>query len=97
MLGEGARTEEAAEQYFAAYDARHRGDWPRAGKRPLPARPGISVKFSALHPRYEAISRRRVLDELVPRLRSWRGMRAGSISISPSTRRKPTGWNCRSR
>src|SRR5262249_55439105 len=32
------------------------------------ARPGISVKFSALHPRYEAISRRRVLSELVPRV-----------------------------
>ena len=31
-------------------------------------RPGISVKLSALHPRYEAISRERVLDELTPRL-----------------------------
>jgi RHH-type proline utilization regulon transcriptional repressor/proline dehydrogenase/delta 1-pyrroline-5-carboxylate dehydrogenase len=34
----------------------------------LPARPGISVKLSALHPRYEAISRERVLKELAPRL-----------------------------
>ena len=31
-------------------------------------RPGISVKLSALHPRYEAISRDRVLAELTPRL-----------------------------
>ena len=34
----------------------------------MPQRPGISVKLSALHPRYEAISRDRVLGELVPRV-----------------------------
>ena len=34
----------------------------------LPGRPGISVKLSALHPRYEAISRDRVRAELRPRL-----------------------------
>ncbi len=32
--------------------------------------PGISVKLSALHPRYEVAQRARVMDELVPRLRS---------------------------
>ena len=36
--------------------------------RPLPDRPGISVKLSALHPRFEALSHRRVMTELVPRL-----------------------------
>ena len=39
-----------------------------AGEAPLPARPGISVKLSALHPRYEAISHERVLRELPPRV-----------------------------
>src|SRR5665213_780678 len=45
-----------------------------AGHRParevtsMPRRPGISVKLSALHPRYEASSRERVRDELTPRL-----------------------------
>ena len=39
-----------------------------AGDRPLPERPGISVKLSALHPRFEAVSRQRVMTELVPRL-----------------------------
>ena len=34
----------------------------------MPNRPGISVKLSALHPRFEAVSRRRVLAELVPDL-----------------------------
>jgi RHH-type transcriptional regulator, proline utilization regulon repressor / proline dehydrogenase / delta 1-pyrroline-5-carboxylate dehydrogenase len=32
----------------------------------LPQRPGISVKLSALHPRYESLSRAKVLVELVP-------------------------------
>src|SRR5258708_4388764 len=39
-----------------------------ADDRPLPDRPGISVKLSALHPRFEAVSRGRVMKELVPRL-----------------------------
>ena len=39
-----------------------------AGNEALPKRPGISVKLSALHPRYEPLSRERVLDELVPKL-----------------------------
>src|SRR4029453_17546002 len=39
-----------------------------AGTNPLPNRPGISVKLSALHPRFEAVSRARVMNELVPRL-----------------------------
>ena len=37
-----------------------------AGDNPLPDRPGISVKLSALHPRYEAISFTRVMAEMVP-------------------------------
>ena len=39
-----------------------------AGEGALPDRPGISVKLSALHPRFEAVSRERVLTELVPRV-----------------------------
>ena len=39
-----------------------------AGAAALPQRPGISVKLSALHPRYEAISRERVIAELTPRV-----------------------------
>ena len=41
---------------------------PAPATRALPARPGISVKLSALHPRYEAVSRERVLAELMPRV-----------------------------
>ena len=68
MLGEGARTAKAADEYFASYARAIEAIGASAGNRPLPDRPGISVKLSALHPRYEAISRRRVLRELVPRV-----------------------------
>jgi RHH-type transcriptional regulator, proline utilization regulon repressor / proline dehydrogenase / delta 1-pyrroline-5-carboxylate dehydrogenase len=68
MLGEGARTAPDAEKYFRAYAGAIEAIGARAGNAPLPRRPGISVKLSALHPRYEAISRGRVLEELAPRL-----------------------------
>ena len=66
VLGEAARTRVDADRYFEAYaDAIAAiGAHPGSGK----GRPGISVKLSALHPRYEAISRERVRKELTPRL-----------------------------
>ena len=67
MLGEGARTADDADTYFDAY-AGAIAAIGKGAKGAAPARPGISVKLSALHPRYEAVSRERVLDELVPRL-----------------------------
>jgi len=68
MLGEGARTAADAERYFEAYAIAIHAIGRAAGNRPLPDRPGISVKLSALHPRFEAVSRGRVMAELVPRL-----------------------------
>ncbi len=68
MLGEGARTAADAERYFAAYASAIDAIGAGAGNHPLPDRPGISIKLSALHPRFEALSRERVLSELVPRL-----------------------------
>jgi len=68
MLGEAARTAADAEKYFAAYADAIAAIGAHAGNAALPGRPGISVKLSALHPRYEAISRERVLGELVPRV-----------------------------
>jgi len=71
MLGEGARTAADAEKYFAAYAvaiaAIESSPGDAAPSSPA-ARPGISVKLSALHPRFEAISRQRVLAGLKPRL-----------------------------
>jgi RHH-type proline utilization regulon transcriptional repressor/proline dehydrogenase/delta 1-pyrroline-5-carboxylate dehydrogenase len=68
MLGEGARTAADAEKYFAAYSGAIAAIGARAGNAALPGRPGISIKLSALHPRYEAASRDRVLKELTPRV-----------------------------
>lgn len=68
MLGEGARTAEDAERYLESYAAAIEAIGRGAGDKALPERPGISVKLSALHPRYEALSRERVLAELTPRV-----------------------------
>jgi RHH-type proline utilization regulon transcriptional repressor/proline dehydrogenase/delta 1-pyrroline-5-carboxylate dehydrogenase len=68
MLGEGARTADDAARYFNAYASAIEAIGRTAGEQPLPDRPGISVKLSALHPRFEAVSRARVMSELVPRL-----------------------------
>ncbi|MEA2877897.1 MAG: RHH-type transcriptional regulator, proline utilization regulon repressor / proline dehydrogenase [Hyphomicrobiales bacterium] len=68
MLGEGARTAKDAERYFQSYAQAIRAIGRTAGNARLPDRPGISVKLSALHPRYEAISGERVLRELTPRV-----------------------------
>lgn len=68
MLGEGARTEEDATRYFEAYEkAIHYLGKQSTGKGVLAA-PSISVKLSALHPRYHEFHRTRVLAELAPRL-----------------------------
>lgn len=68
MLGEGARTADDAERYFQSYANAISAIGKSAGQEALPARPGISVKLSALHPRYEALGRDRVLRELPPKL-----------------------------
>jgi RHH-type proline utilization regulon transcriptional repressor/proline dehydrogenase/delta 1-pyrroline-5-carboxylate dehydrogenase len=68
MLGEGARTATDAERYLSSYASAIEAIGRTADRRPLPDRPGISVKLSALHPRFEALSRERVMMELVPRL-----------------------------
>ena len=66
MLGEGARTAADAARYREAYRNAIEALGRSKGGETIIARPGISVKLSALHPRYEAISRERVLHELVP-------------------------------
>src|SRR5690349_13633725 len=69
MLGEAARTAADAERYFVSYAHAIAAIAHSAlATEALPHRPGISVKLSALHPRFEAVSRRRVFAELLPRL-----------------------------
>ena len=68
MLGEGARSGVDAERHFGSYARAIDAIGAIAGNAALPDRPGISVKLSALHPRFEAISRDRVIAELVPKV-----------------------------
>ena len=66
MLGEGARTAADAAEYFAAYAGAIEAIGASAGHSA--PRPGISVKLTALHPRFEAISRTPVIREVTPQL-----------------------------
>jgi RHH-type proline utilization regulon transcriptional repressor/proline dehydrogenase/delta 1-pyrroline-5-carboxylate dehydrogenase len=69
MLGEAALTADDAERYFQSYaDAIH-AIGIESKKRGIRNGPGISVKLSALHPRYVRAQRDRVLLELLPRLK----------------------------
>ncbi|TFH75949.1 bifunctional proline dehydrogenase/L-glutamate gamma-semialdehyde dehydrogenase PutA [Gammaproteobacteria bacterium LSUCC0112] len=63
MLGEGARTDADARRYQAAYLAAI-----NAVASSSTSSDGISIKLSALCPRYEVLQRTRVSDELLPRL-----------------------------
>ena len=69
MLGEGARTEADALHYLASYQnaieaiANHSNTASAVAEND-----GISIKLSALYPRYEDAQSARVLDELVPRV-----------------------------
>ncbi|WP_298492836.1 bifunctional proline dehydrogenase/L-glutamate gamma-semialdehyde dehydrogenase PutA [uncultured Maritimibacter sp.] len=66
MLGEAAMTYADAARYEAAYARAIEAIGARATKGSVEANPGISVKLSALHPRYEVAQEARVMEELVP-------------------------------
>ena len=68
MLGEAARTEADALRYHAAYGAAIAAIAARADRGDVRENPGISVKLSALHPRYEQGQRDRMLPVLADRL-----------------------------
>ncbi len=68
MLGEAARTESDAKRYFAAYqDAISSLDAGTNGPD-IRQNPGISVKLSALHPRYEVAQKEAMLPVMASRL-----------------------------
>lgn len=68
MLGEGARTDADARRYLVSYaNAIERIAAGRTAADPTGA-DGISIKLSALFPRYEALQRERVFEVLLPRV-----------------------------
>ncbi len=68
MLGEAALTAADAHRYYVAYEAAIHAIGDTANGRGIVAGPGISIKLSALHPRFCRAQRGRVLAELLPRL-----------------------------
>ncbi len=68
MLGEAAMTMADADRYYGDYEAAIHAIGRAAGGRGVIEGPGISVKLSALHPRYSRAQRGRVMGELLPRL-----------------------------
>lgn len=68
MLGEAARTEDDAKKYYASYVEAIDAIGAVANQGSPAKNPGISIKLSALHPRYEYANRERVLKELPPLL-----------------------------
>ena len=70
MLGEAARTEADARRYHLAYSDSITALADLGRGTPFRDRPGVSVKLSALHPRYEFAQRARVMAELVGRVRA---------------------------
>ncbi len=86
MLGEAAFTAADAERYFVSYEkaidaiAAHAS---KLGAVNVFEKPGISIKLSALHPRYEYAQRERVRSELIPRVQSVvERARAGDIGVT---------------
>ncbi|WP_377507538.1 bifunctional proline dehydrogenase/L-glutamate gamma-semialdehyde dehydrogenase PutA [Octadecabacter sp. R77987] len=70
MLGEAARTDADARAYHLSYSRAISAIASACTKGSVAENPGISVKLSALHPRYETAQKARIMDELVPRVRS---------------------------
>ena len=70
MLGEAAITEHDAQRYLSAYETAIDAIGTASAGRGIHGGPGISVKLSALHPRYSRAQRARVMAELLPRLKS---------------------------
>lgn len=70
MLGEAALTYDDAKAYFDAYQQAICAIGTSATHSDIYARPGISIKLSALHPRYCRAQYRRVMTELYPALKT---------------------------
>jgi RHH-type proline utilization regulon transcriptional repressor/proline dehydrogenase/delta 1-pyrroline-5-carboxylate dehydrogenase len=69
MLGEGARTMADAQRYFESYKSAIHTISATVQETSVVDANGISVKLSALHPRYEYSQKKRVMAELLPQVR----------------------------
>jgi RHH-type proline utilization regulon transcriptional repressor/proline dehydrogenase/delta 1-pyrroline-5-carboxylate dehydrogenase len=67
MLGEAAKTQADAQRYHIAYADAISQIADASSSQNVAENPGISIKLSALHPRYEQLQSKAVMRELVPR------------------------------
>ncbi|WP_310532762.1 trifunctional transcriptional regulator/proline dehydrogenase/L-glutamate gamma-semialdehyde dehydrogenase [Novosphingobium sp.] len=70
MLGEAAATAADAARYYRDYDNAIHAIGKASNGRGIYGGPGISIKLSALHPRYSRPQAERVMDELLPRVKA---------------------------
>jgi len=68
MLGEAALTDADAQRYMRAYENAIHAIGKASNGQGVVNGPGISIKLSALHPRYSRAQHQRVMDELLPRV-----------------------------
>ena len=68
MLGEAALTEADAQRYLLGYENAIHAIGKASQGQGVVDGPGISIKLSALHPRYSRFQHQRVMDELLPRV-----------------------------
>ncbi|MGB0798429.1 MAG: proline dehydrogenase family protein, partial [Planktomarina sp.] len=83
MLGEAAQTAADAASYFKAYADAISQLAQAAATKDIRDNPGISIKLSALHPRYEYTQKQRVTAELVPDVLALAQMaKAGNMGLN---------------
>ena len=70
MLGEAAVTREDADRYYTDYENAIHAIGKSAGGRGIYEGPGISIKLSALHPRYGRAQAGRIMAEMLPRVKA---------------------------
>jgi RHH-type proline utilization regulon transcriptional repressor/proline dehydrogenase/delta 1-pyrroline-5-carboxylate dehydrogenase len=70
MLGEAATTAADAKRYYKDYEAAIHAIGKASDRRGIYEGPGISIKLSALHPRYVRSQSKRVVDELLPKVKA---------------------------
>lgn len=70
MLGEAATTAADAERYYRDYEVAIHAIGKASAGRGIYEGPGISIKLSALHPRYARSQASRVMSELLPKVKA---------------------------
>lgn len=70
MLGEAATTSDDADRYYSSYEQAIHAIGKASAGRGIYEGPAISIKLSALHPRYSRAQRERVMAELLPRVKA---------------------------